>query len=257
MTDVRYTPSMSIQNLANQCGIRVEEIGVAPLVVVSWSRKLIDSFAAQIGAEIAPHWLYPDRFPLFSGKVAGRAVSLVFMPIGASGTIMVMEELIACGAQNFIGLGWAGSLQPQAPIGALLLPNACLREEGTSFHYFPNEVNLTPDHRLAGVLQQTAEEQGMPVLQGLQWTTDAPYRETVDKIEAYRQQGVLGVDMETSAMFALGLYRGVGVANLLVVSDELWQPLNSAFRTPELIAATEQARQIVERSLRRLNQIER
>jgi hypothetical protein len=47
--------------------------------------------------------------------------------------------------------------------------------------------------------------------------------------------------METSAMYALGRFRGVRVCNLLVISDELWQAWRPAFRTPELHAADELA----------------
>jgi len=255
MSDVRFTPQMTIQHLVSQRGIHIEEIGVAPVVILTWSRKLVDYFATQIGAEPSPHWLYPERFPLFNGIIKGHTVSLVYASVGAAGTVMVMEELIACGARSFVGLGWAGSLQPHAPVGTLLIPTACLREEGTSFHYYPGEVTLSPDRTLVDNLQQTAQELGIQALEGLQWTTDAPYRETIAKIEAYRQQGVLGVDMETSAMLALGLYRQVRVANLLVVSDELWQAWNPGFRSPELITATEQARLVVERSLVKISQL--
>jgi len=44
-------------------------------------------------------------------------------------------------------------------------------------------------------------------------------RETEEKVRTYAQRGVLGVDMETSAMYALGIFRGVEVCNLLTVSD--------------------------------------
>ncbi|GAC1326878.1 MAG: hypothetical protein NVS2B16_19230 [Chloroflexota bacterium] len=33
----------------------------------------------------------------------------------------------------------------------------------------------------------------------------------------------MGVDMETSAMYAFGQTRGSSICNLLVVSDELWR----------------------------------
>ena len=60
------------------------------------------------------------------------------------------------------------------------------------------------------------------------WTTDAPYRETPNKVLAYQQQGVLAVEMEMSALMTLAVYRGVSMAGLLVVSDELfemkWKP---------------------------------
>lgn len=69
---------------------------------------------------------------------------------------------------------------------------------------------------------------------GPHWTTDAPYRELRSKVESYRARGVLGVDMETSGMCALGAFRGVSVANLLAVSDELWHEWRPAFRSEEV-----------------------
>jgi purine-nucleoside phosphorylase len=57
--------------------------------------------------------------------------------------------------------------------------------------------------------------------EGLVWSTDAPYRETLGKVMAYQAQGVLGVDMETSALFTLAAYRRIDLAVALVVSDDL------------------------------------
>ena len=130
-------------------------------------------------------------------------------------------------------------------MGAVLIPTRCLREEGTSLHDFPEvEVTLSPDERLVELLRSTAEEEGANVVTGLQWTIDAPYRELQGKITSFREQGVVGVDMETSAMYALGLFRGVSVCNLLVVSDELWGEWRPALRTPELEEATRLAQHI-------------
>ncbi len=65
------------------------------------------------------------------------------------------------------------------------------------------------------------------------WTTDAVYRENRSRMQGLVRQGALGVEMEASALFAVGAYRGVRVASLLVVSDELagdaWKP---GFRDP-------------------------
>ncbi|MCK5429213.1 MAG: hypothetical protein KAI94_07065, partial [Anaerolineales bacterium] len=68
-------------------------------------------------------------------------------------------------------------------------------------------------------------------------------------IDAYGEQGVLGVDMETSAMYALGNYRKVRVANLLVVSDELRDQWRPAFGTNELLEATEKAQEVVAQAI--------
>jgi uridine phosphorylase len=245
----RITPQMTIDYTVARNNITVEEIGVAPIVVVSWGYDVIQSMVDSIGAELAQHWIYGERRPLYTGQIQGQRVSLAHLPVGAPGTVMLMEEMIACGARIFLGLGWAGSLQPFAPVGSLLIPTTCIREEGTSSHYLEDETIVTADDRLVQLLKGACQAEGLEPHVGPQWTIDAPYRELISKIEAYARQGVQGVDMETSAMYALGQYRHVSVANLLVVSDELWQAWRPAFGTPELREATQQAQRVIARCL--------
>ncbi|MCP4643490.1 MAG: nucleoside phosphorylase, partial [bacterium] len=160
-----------------------------------------------------------------------------------------MEQMIACGARVFLGLGWAGSLNPCAPTGSLLVPTTCIREEGTSSHYLARDVVVSADPRLVSILEQAAQAEGMPVNVGPHWTTDAIYREGAEKVAAYREFGVLGVDMETSAMVALGQVRGVAVANVLVVSDTLWGEWAMSFHTDEMREATIRTEQVIMRAL--------
>ena len=245
----RFTPEMVINHYITNHNITIDDIGVAPVVVASWGRQVIHSMAEKFGAEPSPHWMYGDRQPFFSGEIDGQRVSLVQLPVGAPGTVMIMEEMIACGAHTFIGLGWAGSLQASAPIGTFLIPTSCVIEEGTSSHYVNNMSSIHPDETLIEILKKTAQSFGVQTCLGPQWTTDAPYRELRSKIETYGEQGVLGVDMETSAMYALGNYRKVRVANLLVVSDELRDQWRPAFGTKELLEATEKAQDVVAQAI--------
>ena len=249
--DVRFTAQMNIDYYASHRGITVKEIGVAPFVVVSWGPTVIEELADSVGAQPAEHWTWLMRFPLYTGELQGQRVSFVQVGIGAPATVAAMESLIACGARLFLALGWGGSLQPAAPIGTFLIPTNCIREEGTSFHYLDANVSVTPDDGLVELLQRAAreDEDETQVLLGPHWTTDAPYRELNSKIEAYRQRGILGVDMETSAMYALGQFHNVPVCNLLVVSDVVWGEWKPAFRTPELRAATQRAQRVVLRAL--------
>jgi uridine phosphorylase len=245
MTQERFTPQMYVEYYASQRGISVQDIDVAPVVVISWGRGVIESLAEAVGAQPSLHWFYDEYYKLFTGEVGGQTVSFAHAPVGAPGTVMMMEEMIACGARIFLGLGWAGSLQELAPVGTMFIPTGCIRDEGTSFHYLGEEVTLAANERLVGLLESVARAEGAHVMAGRQWTTDAPYRELIGQIAAYREQGVLGVDMETSAMYALGLFRKVRVCNLLVVSDELWGKWRPAFRTAELQEATELAQRVI------------
>lgn len=214
---------------------------------------MAQAFAKSIDGKIPEHWLYGERFPLYAGQLEGRPVSVAYLPIGAPGTVMMMEEMIACGATTFIGLGWAGSLQEKTTIGTFVIPTSCKSEEGTSAHYTEAQSSPAPDPQLVKIILETCKAEEATVETGPVWTTDAPYREHLSKINDFSKQGILAVDMETSAMYTLGQVRRVRVCNLLVVSDELvleWKP---AFRTPALDAANEKARQVILKALKNLN----
>ena len=51
------------------------------------------------------------------------------------------------------------------------------------------------------------------------WTTDAIYRETKRKIARYREAGVLSVEMEAAAHFAIAKYRGIDAAAVFYAGD--------------------------------------
>jgi hypothetical protein len=162
--DVRFTARMNVDYYAARRDIAVEEIGVAPCVVLSWGPTTVEELAESIGAEPAEHWHWLARYPLYTGEIQGRRVSFVQAGIGAPATVAAMESLIACGARLFLGLGWAGSLQPSAPVGTFLIPTRCIREEGTSLHYLDASATVTPaslDHRrpVPGTQQQ---DRGVP-----------------------------------------------------------------------------------------------
>ena len=62
---------------------------------------------------------------------------------------------------------------------------------------------------------------GLEVAVGATWTTDAPYRETAEEVAYYRGDGVLTVEMEASAVFAVAQARGVHLASAVVLDAVL------------------------------------
>ena len=63
-------------------------------------------------------------------------------------------------------------------------------------------------------------------------------RETVEEGPRYQNEGVLAVEMEAAALFAVAQYRGVELASAFVISDSLaaleWNP---QFHAPETAKA--------------------
>jgi uridine phosphorylase len=241
----RITPDQVVRHHAKLCGISVEDILIAPFLIVSWMKPAVERIARLLDCKPCKHWLYGEACPAYTGLVNDQAVSVGLLRVGAPTTVMMLEEFIACGARTIIGLGYAGSLQPSLPIGSIILPTECVSNEGTSVHYVDDPSHMQANRDLVEGMSRFAKERGVPVRAGKFWTTDAPYKELTHVIESHQRDGVLGVDMETSAMYALAAHRKVRSANVLVVSDELWHDWNPAFGTPQLDEAMDAACDLV------------
>jgi uridine phosphorylase len=164
--------------------------------------------------------LYPAQVYTV-GLGRGRG-SLVGPCMGSPVAAMVLEKCIAQGVRNVVFLGFCGSLSPRLRLGDLLVVDSALSEEGTSRHYFPERFPPLAGPRATLALEQALKAKRTRYQKGRVWTCDAMYRETRDKVRRYGQQGVLGVEMELSALFTVARYRGIELGALVVVTDELF-----------------------------------
>jgi uridine phosphorylase len=148
--------------------------------------------------------------------------------MGAPMAVMTMEKLVALGATDIVVFGWCGSLSNSLKIGDVFLPTWGLSEEGTSCHYPCENPSLEASPLLHRDLVDHIAGSGYNVKYGPIWTTDAPYRETRQKVREYHEKGIMAVDMEFSALLTLACFRKVNLAAVMLVSDELyhteWRP---------------------------------
>jgi uridine phosphorylase len=159
----------------------------------------------------------------------GRSVGIVNVHgPGAPYATIVVEELAALGVRRFVIVGLAGSLQPDLRSGAFVVSTRALRDEGTSHHYARPSTFAYPSAGLTDRLRGALRRANVPYVEGATWTTDAPYRETVPEIRRYRRMGILTVEMEAAAVFAVARHLGIEAAAVFVVSDHLdesgWEP---------------------------------
>ncbi|WP_223301710.1 nucleoside phosphorylase [Haladaptatus sp. R4] len=141
--------------------------------------------------------------------------------IGAPATGTVAENLIAAGAEVLCIVGSGGTLQQDIePIDAVIADRA-IRDEGVSYHYLPPEKDATPSLELTDRLEARFEDSEVTTHRGTTWTTSAFYRETVAEIERYAEDGVVSVEMEAAALFAVAEFRGVDAAAVFDIGDLL------------------------------------
>lgn len=162
-----------------------------------------------------------NRYFLFNAELySNRQFFLAGPAVGAPMATLCLEKLIALGASRIILYGWCGSLTPSLSIGNVFAPAGLLSEEGTSTHY-PCGSGPWDDSLQRRIIEILAS-QGQIVIQGPVWTTDAPYRETKEKVARYCEQGIMAVDMEYTALRTVAAFRRVQLAAVFLVSDELY-----------------------------------
>ena len=221
------TESPSLINPTREPG----EPTVSPRVVLAFARPDYHNLCKLTGSIGPPRYLWDCA--VHEGSWAGKGIAVAGPVLGAPYAVMVLERLIALGARVILALGWCGSLQKHIKVGSMVIPTGAVSGDGTSRHYLHGGTQPTSHPSLIRLLQVHLQESDIPRHFGPIWTTDAFYRETPEQVRHYQSRGLLGVDLELAALFAVGRFRQVAVAGLLVVSDELadltWRP---GFKSP-------------------------
>ena len=218
----RITVRKSVKSRAKRLGLTHNDLVLPKSVILSLNVGVTPLLVSKINAREVP-WIYAAR-PLYVGRIGRIKIGVIWAAPGSPLATMVMEDLISCGVRKFIGVGSVSSLQRSVEVGDMVIPLTAARDEGTSYHYLPKHKVATSTVEPAKYLESACLQLGVRHHIGMVWTTDAPYRETIPKIIKFQTAGTLGVDMETSAIFSLGMYHKVHTACLLAVASSLVQP---------------------------------
>lgn len=169
---------------------------------------------AEINWESGPHKVYEI-------VVQGRRLAFFHPGVGAPLAAGLLEEVIAFGARKFIACGGCGVLNKEIAVGNLVVVNSAVRDEGVSYHYLPPGREVVAQAEGINALVNMLDARGVPYLLGKTWTTDAVYRETVNKINARRAEGCLVVEMEAASLIAVAQFRQVLFGQVLYGGDDL------------------------------------
>jgi uridine phosphorylase len=215
-----FAPAALLREARRQKGLGDAE---APAVCIldpdgDLVRHLRSSGAAASFADWPCYHTELDTFEL-----AGRRVGIIGRVVGASFAVLVAEELFASGCQLLVSLTSAGQITPAGSPPYFVVIDRALRDEGTSYHYAPPAEFAEADAKLVE-LAAAALATGSPrSVVGASWTTDAPFRETAEAIEAARSRGILAVEMEAAALYAFARAAKVRVLCLAHVTNTMGQ----------------------------------
>ena len=134
----------------------------------------------------------------------------------------IIEDLIQFGMEKTGALlEPVGVLDRDIEATSIIIPTAALRDEGTSYHYLPASDEVEVNKKTLPLFQAFLDSHKVSYQSGKVWTTDAPYRETIDKMKRRKEAGAICVDMECSAVAALAAYRGFELCHFFYAADHL------------------------------------
>lgn len=148
-------------------------------------------------------------------------IGLVGCAVGAPFAVLVAEQLFASGCRLLISMTSAGRLAEVREPPYFVLIERALRDEGTSYHYLPPSEFSTADAALVEAVAGACADLPVPVERGATWTTDAPFRETQETIDAMTARGLLAVEMEAAALYAFATARSKPVLCFAHVTNQM------------------------------------
>lgn len=159
--------------------------------------------------------------PIYQLEHRGCEYMLVHPGVGAPIATACLEEMIARGCDQFIACGGCGVLNPEIAVGHVLVPESAVRDEGTSYAYLPPSAEVTANRRVLKSIENTLKRLKVDYRMVKTWTTDAVYRETIERSRLRKSQGCSVVEMETAAFMAAAQFRGVEFGQLLYGGDSV------------------------------------
>ena len=163
----------------------------------------------------------PSREPLWEIDYGGKPLAVFYPGQGGPLASVVLERVIAAGCRAIVACGGAGALNQDLALGHVVIVDAAVRDEGTSYHYLAPEREVSADPHAVRVLQRVAERSGARLSVGKTWTTDAFFRETRGRIARRRNEGCLVVEQEAATMLAVAQFRCVGFGQYLYAGDDV------------------------------------
>lgn len=190
--------------------------------VISFFVDVINKIASEHNARMVVENRWEDGpHPLYEIEYKGQRLAFFHPGVGAPLSASLLEEVIAFGCRKFIACGGAGVLAKEIAVGHLVVVSGAVRDEGVSYHYLPPSGEVEANKVAVETLVKQLEEHNLPYLVGKTWTTDAPYRETPNKIARRRDEGCLTVEMEAAGLMAVAEFRDVIFGQVLYGGDDL------------------------------------
>ena len=198
-----------------------EDVGTSAVLVGDRGRVAL---AAELMTDVVMH--NEDRgLTTATGIYNGQRITVSAFGMGAPIAAVVLHELAGLGVRRMLRLGTVLTAS-ETRLGDLVIAHGAIRGEATSTSYLPIEFPAVPDFNLTTDITVVAQAGSRPVRGGLYASYDGFYTKMMaptmegqsELMTRLASQGVVGFDMETSAVLVVARALGVAAASLCLAT---------------------------------------
>jgi len=177
--------------------------------------------------------------PGYTGTFEGARISAQTTGMGGPSAAIVVEELAQLGVRTVIRAGTCGAIGEGVGVLDLVVATAAVPVDGTTRQYLGGDPFApVADLDVTIALRDAAAKSGRPTHTGLIVSEDAFYKEAADW-QAWRERGVLAVEMEAATIFTVALLRRLRAGCICLVVNDTTAP--GTWHGPEARAEAEEA----------------
>ena len=215
-----FAPGALLREARRQKGLPVED--VPPICILDPDGDIVRRLRKDGKAQPFKAWpCYHTELDTFA--LGAHRVGIVGCAVGAPFAVLIAEELFACGCRLLVSITSSGQITATGAPPYFVIIDRALRDEGTSYHYAAPADYADGDPKLVSLAREATDGGELKVFVGPTWTTDAPFRETAESIDAAKATGILAVEMEAAALYTFARASGAAVLCLAHVTNNMGQ----------------------------------
>lgn len=160
----------------------------------------------------------------FTGTYQGTPVSVMGSGMGMPSIGIYSYELINFfDARNVIRVGSIGAMQKDIDLYEIIVAASASTDSNFLEQYnLPGTYAPTASWTLLGAFMDEADRKGKKVHVGNILSSDVFYNADSTVNERWARMGVLGVEMESAALYSIAAYAGANALGVFTVSDNLF-----------------------------------
>jgi purine-nucleoside phosphorylase len=157
-----------------------------------------------------------------TGHWRGRRVSVMGSGMGIPSSAIYATELARVyGVRRIVRIGTCGGVGDVALGDLLLAQSASSDSRFNRLHFGDHDLAACADFALLKAVVDTAARRQVSVRVAHVFSTDCFYDGDPELVARLRRHRIVGIDMESSGLYGLGMREGVQCLSLLTVSDHL------------------------------------